>query len=122
MSTSPGKLLLAIALMVVALFAWSHQRTIARHDPRHSTGTDGMVVLKASWCGYCQRLESGLKRAGVPYQELDIEESSEGEYAFAALHARAVPVMVIGQDVVYGYDTQKLGRLLADRGYRVQFE
>jgi mycoredoxin len=32
-----------------------------------------LTVYTTSWCGYCHRLKTGLKSAGIPYDEVDIE-------------------------------------------------
>jgi mycoredoxin len=33
-----------------------------------------LTMYTTSWCGYCARLKGQLKRAGVAYDEVDIEE------------------------------------------------
>ena len=30
-------------------------------------------MYTTTWCGYCVRLKQGLQRAGIPYNEVDIE-------------------------------------------------
>lgn len=121
MAATPLKLLLiAAGIGMLAMIAVSHQREIAQHDPRLLTGADGVVMLGASWCGYCHRLKAGLDRAKVPYVELDVEDGAAGERAFRALGGRGVPVTVVGQDVVHGYDTQRLVELIDARGYRLE--
>lgn len=48
------------------------------------------------WCGYCSRLKSQLQRAGIVYDEIDIDQHADG----AALVAQAnngnltVPTMI----------------------------
>jgi mycoredoxin len=32
-----------------------------------------LTVYTTSWCGYCHRLKTVLKSAGIPYDEVDIE-------------------------------------------------
>lgn len=32
-----------------------------------------LVMYTTSWCGYCFRLKSQLKRAGIAFSEVDIE-------------------------------------------------
>lgn len=114
------KILAAGALTLVAALLWQHNREVARHDPRHGTGNDGIVMLTASWCGYCHQLKKSFDAAGVKYAELDVEESREGELAYQALHGHGVPMTVVGQDVVYGYDAPRINELLAERGYPQQ--
>ena len=32
-----------------------------------------VTMYTTEWCGYCARLKSGLQRAGIRYDEVDIE-------------------------------------------------
>ena len=87
-------------------------------DPRHGTGDSRIVMLAADWCGYCRKQRKDFELANVHYRVLDIE-TLEGDRAMQALGARGVPVTVIGQDVVRGYDTASLDEKLTPLGYRV---
>jgi glutaredoxin len=122
MTLSPLKLLAITGVLLLAGLVWQKNREIARSDPRQHTGQDGIVMLGAEWCGYCQRLKAALEAANVPYTELDVEDGAAGQDAFAALGGRGVPVTVIGQDVVYGYNTARLDKLLSERGHAVQLK
>ena len=42
-------------------------------------------MYTTSWCGYCVRLKSQLKREGITFTEVNIEEHADG----AALVAQA---------------------------------
>lgn len=87
-------------------------------DPRVSTGDDGIVMLAAQWCGYCRRQRQEFDRAQVRYRVLDIDTPA-GDRAMQAVRARGVPVTVVGQHVIRGYDTAALDRTLTPLGYRV---
>lgn len=87
-------------------------------DPRRVSGQHGIVLLYAEWCGYCRKLRADFERADVRYTALDVD-TPEGDRAMQALHARGVPVTVIGQNVVSGYDTERLRTYLSPLGYRV---
>ncbi len=39
--------------------------------------TATFTMYTTSWCGYCNRLKSGLAKAGVDYIEVDIERNEE---------------------------------------------
>lgn len=113
-----GRLIVFVLVLFIGLH-WYSNRGPAAGDPRTQTGRDGVVMLSAEWCGYCDALRSELKRIGVPYRELDIERDREGELAFDALDARGVPVLVVGQDVIYGYDPAGARDLIAAAGHAV---
>ncbi|PJK10250.1 NrdH-redoxin [Lysobacteraceae bacterium NML08-0793] len=113
-------LLLAVALIggVLHFANQAASSKLAEHDPRKGTGSTGIVMLYADWCGYCRKLRADFKRAGVKYQALNVD-SPEGDAAMRALGARGVPVTVVGQTVVHGYNTERLQELLAPQGYRL---
>lgn len=91
---------------------------LAAGDPRLLTGDDGIVMLAADWCGYCRRQQADFARAQVRYTVLDVEQEA-GHQAAAALGLEGVPITVIGQHVVEGYDTDSLDLHLQPLGYRV---
>lgn len=126
MSPNAPKLLLIaagiVALAAVSAFTAHWQRQMAQADPRLTTGEHGVVMLGASWCGYCQRLKVGLDAAKVPYVELDVEDGGIGENAFFAVGGRGVPVTVIGQEVVHGYDAARLTELLGKLGHSIDLK
>lgn len=119
----PFKLLAVGAVLIVLAMGFAHQQRQARlADPRRHTGERDIVVLAAEWCGYCEQLRSGLDDAGVSYKLLDVEDGAEGEKAFYALGGRGVPVTVIGQEVVHGYDAPRLTSLLKNLGHEVKLD
>ena len=115
---STGRILIVIAALFGGLHLYA-TRDGSANDPRKGTGAKGIVMLSASWCGYCDALRQDLDRMGVAYSELDIDDEAQGSAAFDAVNARGVPVLVIGQDIVYGYDPDRARALIAAAGYRV---
>lgn len=39
----------------------------------------GLTIYSTPWCGHCTRLKTQLARAGVPFEEVDIEAVPEAE-------------------------------------------
>ena len=35
----------------------------------------GVTMFTTTWCGYCARLKNQMTRAGVPFREVDIEQT-----------------------------------------------
>jgi len=112
--------LLMILGLAGGLYAWwsKHPAPLHPDDPRRLTGKAGIVMLAADWCGYCRRQQGEFQRAGVRYQVLDVDQE-EGRLALRALGGRGVPVTVIGQDVVHGYNPTALDQRLTPLGYDV---
>jgi glutaredoxin len=111
-------MLLAVAGGVYWLWSGTGGDALHPDDPRLLTGGQGVVMLAADWCGYCRRQQADFERAGVRYQVLDVDADA-GSRAMRALGARGVPVTVVGQAVIRGYDTAALDRQLSPLGYDV---
>lgn len=111
---SSGRIWFVVAVMFGILHLYA-TRGGSAHDPRKDTGSDGIVMLSATWCGYCDALRKDLDGMGVAYRELDIDGA--GAAAFDAVNARGVPVLIVGQDVVYGYDPDRARQLIASTGH-----
>jgi glutaredoxin len=72
--------------------------------------TNHKVVMYATqWCPYCARARGFFKSHHIDYLERDIEHDAEAERIFEeVLHARAIPVIVIGDEVIRGYDEEAI--------------
>jgi len=77
-----------------------------------------IIVYKTAWCGVCKKVESYLKKKGVPFQSKDIEKDPK---AAAELQAKAsksgvrtgsVPVIDIKGELMVGFDRARLEQLL----------
>ena len=88
------------------------------NDPRMATGTDRIVMLSAEWCGYCLKQRKAFELANVRYRLLDVD-TPEGDRAMQALQTGGVPVTIVGQDVIYGYQPEAVKTRLAPLGYRL---
>jgi mycoredoxin len=114
-----GKTLLVLLAAIVAMMFFSHKAQPDKNDPRLNTGNDGIVLLSAQWCGYCKALRASLTAHSVPFREIDVETSSEGQRAYRSLRGSGIPITVIGQRVVYGYDVQRVDELLKPLGFQI---
>jgi mycoredoxin len=59
-------------------------------------------MYTTTWCGYCVRLKRGLERAGVAFDEVDIEaDPSAAEFVMSANQGNAtVPTLVLPDGTV----------------------
>ncbi|QIL21235.1 glutaredoxin domain-containing protein [Thermomonas sp. HDW16] len=87
-------------------------------DPRMTTGDSSIVMLSAEWCGYCLKQRKAFEMANVRYHLLDVD-TPEGDRAMQALQTGGVPVTIVGQDVIYGYQPEAVKTRLAPLGYRL---
>ncbi len=103
-----------------AAASWFAPRPAELHpdDPRRQTGDRRVAMLAAEWCGYCEKLRKDFELAQVRYRLIDID-TPEGERAMRAMGARGVPVTIVGQDVIHGYQPEQIRQRLAPLGYRL---
>ena len=65
-------------------------------------------IFVTSWCPYCQKLESFLKQNQIDYTRHDVEADPQSKDLFEQLGGTGVPLARVGDDVIYGYDTEKI--------------
>jgi glutaredoxin len=78
-----------------------------------SSGEQPAVVLYAtSWCGYCKMTREFFAANGIRYTEQDIEQSSAAYKEHRRLGGNGVPLVVVGDQVVKGWNEGALRQLL----------
>lgn len=91
-----------------------------------TTGTPGAAaqsarapvkMLATAWCGYCAKARAYLNSRGIPFQELDVEKSAEGRKQYRELKGRGVPIILVGDQRMNGYDQRRLETMLRVGGH-----
>lgn len=59
-------------------------------------------------CSYCRSVKEFLRDAGVSYGEVDLSQDKEGQAFMSARGYTALPVTVIGETEISGYDMPKI--------------
>lgn len=112
---------LLFILLVVALILFSMDRLAAHlHQPKQ--GSTDVIIYSTEWCPYCKVLRNTLNQYKIPYVEYDTEQSIRGFTGYWALRGRGVPLSVIGEAVIHGYDGQVITDALVDAGYDIPLE
>ena len=75
------------------------------------------MLYTTGWCPYCKSLQKHLNNHNIEFKEHDFEKSLSGITGFWALRIRGVPVSVIGPEVVYAYDIDKINLALTQLGH-----
>ena len=75
-----------------------------------------VVMLSASWCGYCRRARAFMQDEGIAHCEYDVETSSEGRREYAAMPVKVVPVIKVGDETLIGFSRDELERTLFAQG------
>lgn len=77
------------------------------------TNNKEIIVYSTPDCAYCYTLKSYLESKGIAYREINIYTDEEERRKMEELSGQKnVPVTVIGDEVVTGWDKGKLNKLL----------
>lgn len=71
-----------------------------------------VILYATDWCGYCKAARVFFDANGIRYSERDIEKSSVALAEHAKLGGNGVPLIVVGDDVIKGYNEGTLRQLL----------
>ena len=108
----------AIFILVIFAILFTLQR-VAAHLYLPKQGSTDVVIYTTTWCPYCDSLRNTLNSYGITFTDRDTEKSFHGLLGFIALNGRGVPVSVIGDQVVHGYDGQAITDALVSAGYEI---
>ena len=71
-----------------------------------------VTMYSTSWCGYCKAARQFFVANSIQFVELDVERSREAYAEHKRLGGRGVPLITIGDDVIFGYNQQRMKQLL----------
>lgn len=72
------------------------------------------IVYTQNQCKYCQIVKNYLEDRGVEYETRNINDKEEYRQEHEALGFQSVPVTVIGDHKIVGFDLRKLNQALAE--------
>ncbi len=97
-------LLLAVGFLGITKFAAGGRVKPVFCDADWQPTTNTVVMLSASWCGYCAQARKLFVTQHIDYCEYDIEKSPAGAARHQALGVRGVPVILIKDDLLLGFE------------------
>jgi glutaredoxin len=71
-----------------------------------------VTLLSTTRCGYCKLAKNYLEKHSIDYIEWDVEQSEEGRNFYNELNGRGVPIILIGDTRINGYDEEMLKQAL----------
>lgn len=70
-------------------------------------------IFSTPTCSYCIMTKNYLKEKNIEFEDVDVSEDQEqAEKMFEKSHHMGVPQLWIGDDVVVGFDPEKINELL----------
>jgi alkyl hydroperoxide reductase subunit F len=74
-----------------------------------------VTVYSTPNCQYCRMAKAFLDKHGVPYENIDVGSDSRAAEKMIELSGqRGVPVIVVGDEVIVGFDSQRLNELFGE--------
>ena len=71
-----------------------------------------VIVYTTSTCPHCINAKEFLKQEGISFEDRDVNTNPIARDEYAKLNARGVPTFVIGDEVIEGFNEQKIKSLL----------
>lgn len=96
------------------------KKVVIRHNSVSSNFVDDVslgradrdvVIYTASWCGVCKTAKAYFNEQDIEFEEFDIETDPRGKSDFRRLGGRAVPVILVGEQRMNGFDVARFERL-----------
>jgi glutaredoxin-like YruB-family protein len=75
-----------------------------------------VVVYGTSWCPYCKRAREYLTSKNIEYTDYDIEKSEIGAQQYQTLNGRGVPLIMIGNTKIEGFNPEIVNQALVANG------
>jgi glutaredoxin len=78
---------------------------------------DRVIVYSTVWCGVCKATTEFLKKAGIPYEEKDVEKTAGAQHELACKALKTgkringVPVLDIAGTLLLGFDRDDILKL-----------
>ena len=106
---------IAVVLVLAVVQYWDSLSGMFFPTPVPALRSDATVIMYgAQWCGYCAKARAFFQSKGVAFREYDIEQSAEARQQFEALGGRGVPLIVINQKLIRGFDQRRIIAALRD--------
>ncbi|HEX6243665.1 MAG TPA: glutaredoxin domain-containing protein, partial [Polyangiales bacterium] len=107
-----GLTLTLVLFAQLTLLPWL--RSPLRHNP-----AGAVVVYGTDWCPACARLRTCLGQSGIPFDDRDVERSASARREWGSVGGRAVPVVLVGHEVVFGGAGRELTRVMREAGHQL---
>lgn len=74
-----------------------------------------VTVYSTQYCQYCRMAKAFLDKHGIPYESIDVGADRDAAEKMIGLSGqRGVPVIVVDDEVIVGFDSQRLNELFGE--------
>ncbi len=71
-----------------------------------------VIVYTADWCPWCHKAMEFLTEKKVKFEKRDVDDPVYAQEAIEKSGQSGIPVILVGKDIVIGFDDVKLKALL----------
>lgn len=75
-----------------------------------------VVMFSTRMCPYCRQARAMFAAHNIPYCEYNISSSAENQRAFVALGGEGVPLILIGDEAIHGFNEEAVTEELIRQG------
>lgn len=97
-------LLVALLLSTRDVSGGTSHMTEGNRETSSAVQSQNVEVFITPWCGYCKKMIEFLDSKGIRYTAYNIEKDRAAMETHRKLGGRGVPLVRIGEQVVYGYN------------------
>ncbi|BBJ27635.1 glutaredoxin family protein [Athalassotoga saccharophila] len=73
-------------------------------------------IYSTPTCPHCKAAKNYFKSLGIPFEDVDVsKDQREAELMVKKTHQYGVPVIELGNQIVIGFDRNKIDRILGVR-------
>lgn len=72
-----------------------------------------VTIFTSDTCGYCHQAKAYLDQKGVKYTEKNVSRDAEARQELIDNGFMGVPVIYVGEELIQGFDKNRLDSLLA---------
>jgi len=83
-------------------------------------GKTSIVLYGTDTCPYCIQARAFLRERNIAFIDRDVSASTQGRREFAQLGRKAVPVILVGERLLTGFNPDHLESALVKAGYITQ--
>jgi len=95
---------------------WTEEIRRAPPPTTAAPGTIAVTLYSTAWCPVSKRARNYFTQKGLEVREVDIEVAEDGMLEFREFGGRAVPLVIVGDMRMRGFDAAAMDKLLAPPG------
>lgn len=111
-------LVMVIGIWAMTMMVTKRSQPAVVCDRAQRPDADTVVMLSASWCGYCRAARRFLQGENIKHCEYDIETDAEGRRRFAAQPVKVIPILTLGEETFVGFEREQIVQALVAKGLR----